>query len=160
MKKLTFSLLLVTGLISAAIAQPRPGTPSPEISLINADGIYVNLSSLKGNVVLLDFWASWCGPCRLANKDMVKLYKKYHHDGFEIFSVSLDNDLQKWTKAIRTDKMTWTNVIDTRAVNGNALSKTWNIQFLPYTVLIDREGKVYAIDPGKQTLEKLVKKLL
>lgn len=91
---------------------------------------------------------------------MVKLYKKYQDKGFEIFSVSLDSETPNWKKAIRTDNMTWTNVIDTRAASGNALTNTWNVQYLPYTMLLDREGKLHAIDPDKGEVESLIKKLL
>src|SRR5258708_5713138 len=96
----------------AANAQIKFGFDAPEISLPSVSGDTLHLSSLKGKVVLLDFWASWCGPCRATNKQLAKLYPKFREKGFEIFSVSLDDNVQSWKKAIQKDKISWLQVND------------------------------------------------
>jgi peroxiredoxin len=145
---------------ATSIGQPLPGTPAPEISLPNADGEVLKLSQLKGKVVLLDFWASWCGPCRQSNQGLSKLYKKYKSRGFEIFGVSLDQDPRAWSQAIKQDRITWLQVIDTKAMTGNKLMSTWNLRYIPSTFLIDKEGKIYTISPGKDRLGKILEELL
>ena len=88
------------------------GSEAPDISLPSPEGKTIALSSLRGNVVLIDFWASWCRPCRMENPNVVKLYNKYHKKGFDIFSVSLDKSQQAWINAIQQDGLTWTHVSD------------------------------------------------
>ena len=102
------SVFLVITQISNA--QPKQGKDAFEIALPSLSGDTLKLSSLKGKVVLLDFWASWCGPCRSANKDIGKLYSKFKDKGFEVFSVSLDDNISAWEKAVKKDKITWQQV--------------------------------------------------
>src|SRR5689334_11203028 len=97
-KKIVSSFIVLFIVVDAK-AQPKQGQPAAEIALPSAKGDTIRLSSLKGKVVLLDFWASWCRPCRSANKDLVKIYDKYKSKGFEIYSVSLDDDKADWMKA-------------------------------------------------------------
>lgn len=133
--------------------------PGLEIKLPTVKGDTISLASQKGKVVLLDFWASWCGPCRVANKHFVKLYAKYQPQGFEIFSVSVDDDKKAWEKAIVKDKITWLQVIDPR--NWGAQSAVnWGISVLPTTFLINKKGDVVLIDPKEKQLEGAIKKLL
>jgi len=109
--------------------------------------------------VLLDFWASWCRPCRAANKELVKLYDKYKSKGFEIYSVSLDEEKADWAKAIKQDKIKWLQVNDP----GKWDSKTavdWNIYAIPTTFLIDKEGVLLAMDLEGKGLERALKELL
>lgn len=152
-----FALVLIN---VAVYSQPAIGSKAPDISLPDANGQIIKLSSLHGKVVLLDFWASWCGPCRRSNPHTLSVYNEYKDKGFEVYGVSIDENKQAWSNAIRQDKMTWLQVIDTKAGYGNELTKTWNLQYIPSTFLIDKEGKIVAIAPEKEELEKWLKKLL
>jgi len=160
MKKLVVAIICLFAVANASHAQPPQGSKAPEISLPNVNGEMINLSSFRGKVVLLDFWASWCGPCRRNNKEVMPVYEKYHDKGFEIFGVSLDDNKPSWLKAIQQDKMKWKNVIDLKAAYGNELTQTWNLQTIPSTFLIDKKGNLIARDVEKETLEKLLEKLL
>jgi peroxiredoxin len=121
----------------------QPGMPAPEISLPSPDGTIINLSSLRGNIVLIDFWASWCGPCRRENPNVVRVYHKYHDKGFEVFGISLDSDRNGWIKAIEKDSLMWIQVSDLKRFNSVA-AKTYAVRAIPYSVLIDRDGKIIA----------------
>lgn len=160
MKKVFFAAFTFLVCTSLVVAQPGIGSKAPEISLPNASGKTVSLSSLKGKVVLLDFWASWCGPCRLNNKAIMPLYDKYNSKGFEIYSVSIDANNPDWLRAVQQDKMKWLQVVDNKAAYGNQLTQTWNIEYIPSTFLIDKEGKIIAKGVEKNELEKLLKELL
>jgi peroxiredoxin len=119
------------------------GQQAPEIALPTPDGEVVPLSSLRGKYVLVDFWAKWCGPCRVENPNVVKMYKKYNAKGFEVYGVSLDRNRQDWLQAIKEDGLTWTHVSDLKFWNSEA-AKTYNITSIPFAVLLDPEGKIIA----------------
>lgn len=131
-----------------------------QIKLPTVEGDSITLASLKGKVILLDFWASWCIPCRAANKKLVKLYAKYKQQGFEIFSVSLDEEKKDWQKAILKDKITWLQVNDPRGNWKATTAADWNISVLPTSFLINKKGDVVAINPEGTELEKAIKDLL
>lgn len=159
MKKVFIVIVLL--IISATLySQPRVGTQAPDISLPDAKGQIVKLSSLQGKVVLLDFWASWCGPCRRNNSHTLPIYNQYKGKGFEVYGVSIDDNTRAWSNAIKQDKTTWVHVIDTKAGTGNELTQTWNLQYIPSTFLIDKQGKIVAVAPEKEELENWLKKLL
>jgi peroxiredoxin len=147
-------------IVTSVSAQPPVGSKAPDISLPNGKGDIVKLSSLKGKVVLLDFWASWCGPCRQNNRKMTALYKQYKDKGLEVYAVSIDGNRNAWSNAVQQDKTDWLQVIDVKAERGNELTQTWNLQYIPSTFLIDKEGTIIAAGPQKDELEKWLKKLL
>lgn len=118
-----------------------PGALAPEIVLPDTEGKQIALSSLKGNVVLIDFWAAWCPPCRESNRRLKRIYEEYQALGFEIYAVSLDRTFDQWVKGIEEDGITWTQVSDLRFWNSPVVS-LYGVTAIPYTVLIDREGKI------------------
>jgi peroxiredoxin len=131
------------------------GSPAPDISLPDPDGNMVKLSSLKGSYVLIDFWASWCGPCRKENPNVVRLYQQYHDQGFEIFGVSLDRKAEDWVKAIKDDGLTWVQVSDLKYFESEA-AREYNINAIPATILLDRDGNIIAKNlRGKMLEDKL-----
>ena len=153
-------LLFVLTLTQTSFAQIRYGNDAYEIALPSVSGDTLKLSSLKGKVVLLDFWASWCGPCRTSNKQLTKLYPKYKAKGFEIFGVSFDEDKNQWKKAIDKDKIIWLQVNDDGGRMNAQTAIKWNIEAIPTSYLIDKNGKLVAMDLEGKELEKALKYLL
>ncbi len=135
------------------------GSQAPEISMASPDGKMNTLSSLKGKYVLLDFWASWCRPCRNENPNVVAAYQKYKDKNFTVFSVSLDNKKEDWEKAIKDDKLTWTNVSDLKGWSSEA-GKLYGIQSIPFNFLIDPTGKIVAHDLRGDQLEAFLQAAL
>jgi peroxiredoxin len=135
------------------------GQLAPEINLPSPAGENIALSSLKGKIVLVDFWASWCGPCRKEMPNVVKAYKKYKDKGFEIFGVSLDQDKDKWVEAIKKDEITWPQVSDLRQWKSEA-ARIYNVQGIPYTVLLDKEGRIIAKNLRGEELDKKLAEVL
>ena len=130
-----------------------------DVTVAGIKGDSIKLSSLKGKVLLLDFWASWCGPCRYSNKHLVKMYNKYKDKGFEILSVSLDDQKNDWKKAAAKDKITWMSGIDPGGWEAMTARK-WQVDAIPASFLINKNGDVVAINPEKDDLEKKIKELL
>jgi peroxiredoxin len=143
----------------AAQAQLKPGQKAPEISLPDATGKTVTLSSLAGKVVLIDFWASWCGPCRRANPKVVKLYNKYKDKGLVVLGVSLDEKKSDWLKAIATDKINYLQVLDAEGWQAKTPA-AYGVEAIPATFLLNKKGMIVATDLEGQMLEKRIAELL
>jgi len=120
------------------------GDMAPDIVMNDPDGNERKLSDLRGTVVLLDFWASWCGPCRRENPSVVRAYEKYKDQGFEVFSVSLDSDANRWRKAVEQDQLTWPNHVSDLQGWRNGAAREYGISSIPHTMLIDRDGAILA----------------
>jgi peroxiredoxin len=142
-----------------ALRNVTVGNAAPDISLPNPEGKSVSLSSLRGKYVLIDFWASWCGPCRQENPNVVRMYQKYKDKGFEIFGVSLDESREKWLKAIAMDKLTWPHVSDLKGWS-SAAAQLYNVQAIPQTLLLDKEGRIIAKNLRGKALEDKLASLL
>ena len=137
------------------------GKMAPEITLPTLTGETKALSSLRGKVVLLDFWASWCGPCRRENPNVVATYKKYSSKGFDVFSVSLDENKTAWEAAIKKDGLVWNNHVSDLGGWKSAVVPTYEIESIPFPVLIDQEGNIVAMGESLRGdgLESELKKL-
>lgn len=149
-----FSLIAT---ISLANAQIKLGDPFPNIQLQNNKNATINLNSFKGKTVLVDFWASWCAPCRLANKKLVKMYDQYKGQNFEIVGISIDTDKTKWLKAIEKDKMKHQQLIDPKGFEAKT-AVTFGVDALPSTYLFDASGKLVAINPTEVQIITQIKK--
>jgi len=135
------------------------GQTAPDINLPSPDGKEIALSSLKGKVVLIDFWASWCGPCRKEMPNVVKAYARYKDKGFEIYGVSLDQEKDRWVEAIAKDGITWPQVSDLKYWS-SAAAKVYNVTGIPYTILLDKEGKIIAKNLRGEALEQKIAEVL
>ncbi len=120
------------------------GALAPELAFENPDGKILKLSDLRGKYVLIDFWASWCGPCRKENPNVVRLYQQYHEKGFEVFSVSLDKDKNSWIKAIEKDNLLWPNHVSDLKYWSSEGAKIYGVSSIPSTFLIDKDGRIIA----------------
>ena len=118
-----------------------PGAPAPDIVLPDPEGNQISLSSLRGNVVLIDFWAAWCPPCRESNRRLKRIYDEFQPLGFEIYAVSLDRTFDQWVLGIEDDGIDWIQVSDLRFWNSPVVS-LYNVTAIPHTVLIDKEGNI------------------
>lgn len=159
MNRILFVLAVLTITSAHASAQPAVGQQAYEIELRDTKGTPQKLSDQKGKIVLIDFWASWCGPCRKANPGLVSLYSKYKDKGFEIFGVSIDDEKKAWKKAIAADGITWKQVNSPGGWDG-PVALEWKLEQIPASFLLDQQGKVIATDPTKQELESHLKAIL
>jgi len=137
------------------------GKMAPNFSAPDPDGKQLSLNEIKGKATIIDFWASWCGPCRRENPNVVKVYEKYKDKGLEIISVSLDRPGQKnrWLKAIEDDKLTWHHVSNLQYFN-DPVAQQYNIQSIPATFILDADGKIVAKSLRGQALEDQIAQML
>lgn len=133
---------------------------APEISLPDPTGKTISLSSLKGKVVLIDFWASWCGPCRQENPRVVGLYNKYKNQNFTVYSVSLDKDKEAWKRAIKSDGLVWNTHVSDLLQWETPLVQQYGFNSIPFTVLVDKNGMIVGKNLHGEQLEQLIISLL
>ncbi len=142
-----------------AIKKLGIGNTAPEITMADTSGQNFSLSSLKGKYILIDFWASWCAPCRGENPNVVANYNKYKNKNFAILGVSLDEDKTAWTKAIVKDKLAWKQISDLKGW-ACAATATYGFDAIPYNVLIDPKGKIIATELREEELGKKLSEVL
>lgn len=136
------------------------GSLAPEINLKTPEGTELKLSSLKGKIVLLDFWASWCAPCRRENPNVVALYNKHKDNGFTVYSVSLDKSADPWKNAIKADGLIWPNHVSDLAGWQSSAAALYGVTSIPRTFLIGKDGKIVATNLRGEELDRKVEELL
>ncbi|WMJ71672.1 redoxin domain-containing protein [Cytophagaceae bacterium ABcell3] len=137
----------------------KVGDPAPDFTLKDPKGNEISLSQLRGKVVLLDFWASWCMPCRMANPEVVELYESYKSLGFDIFSVSLDAQKEAWEKAIKNDGLSWPNHGSELSGWGSQACELYGVEAIPSMFLIDENGIIIGKNLDERQLAKQLNQL-
>jgi peroxiredoxin len=143
-----------------AVASTAIGAVAPDLSFKNPEGKLLKLSDLRGKVVLLDFWASWCRPCRMENPNVVAAYKKFKDKGFAIYSVSLDQNGDSWKAAIQQDGLIWPDHVSDLKGWQSEPARTYSVQSIPAQFLLDKDGKIIAKNLRGEQLEQKLYELL
>ncbi len=156
MKKIVIILSIFFNL-AVANAQIKTGDAMPNVQLNNDKDVAVTLESFKGKVILVDFWASWCGPCRQANKKLAPFYNTHKNDNFEIIGISLDTNKAKWIAAIEKDKLTYPQLIDAKGFDAKT-ALLFGVEGLPSSYLFDASGKLVATNPTEEIILTYLKK--
>ena len=148
------------GYMNSPASKVAIGAIAPDLEFPDPEGKMRKLSDLRGKVVLLDFWASWCGPCRRENPNVTRIYSQYHDKGFEVFSVSLDSDAASWKRAIESDKLVWPNHVSDLKKWQSQAAAIYGVRSIPSTFLLDKEGRIVQRDLRGADLERAVKQLV
>jgi peroxiredoxin len=156
MRRIIFAFFLIAN-ISFTSAQIKIGDKIPTIALKSSSNKEINITSFNGKYVLIDFWASWCAPCRLGNKKLVKLHKEVSQDKIEIIGISIDTDANKWLKAIEKDKIKFTQLIDSKGFDAETAVQ-FGVDELPSKYLFNQEGILIAKNPTEEEIIKLIEK--
>jgi peroxiredoxin len=138
---------------------PGIGDHFIDFEMLSPEGETRKLSKFKGKVILLEFWASWCGPCQREMPNLKKVYEEFHNDGFEVFAVSFDEDKDSWTKAIEKGKLNWCHVSELKSI-GNTAGLIYGVYGIPANFLINEDGIIIARDLRGDDLEKKLKKAM
>jgi peroxiredoxin len=164
-KGIAEALIFVKSQPAAAQSQTQPaslpvvGDMAPELTMNDVDDKPFSLSQLRGKYVLLDFWASWCGPCREENPNVVAAFNQFKDKNFTVLGVSLDKNKQAWIDAIKEDKLNWQHISDLKYWN-SAATPLYGLNGIPYNVLIDPQGKIIATDLRGNTLQNKLTEVL
>ena len=150
--------LCLLSVFSTAFGQLKKGDKLPGIQLQNNEDVAIDLQSYQGKVILVDFWASWCAPCRVANKKMAPFYKQYKSEQFEVVGISVDTDKQKWNNAITKDKLEYGQLIDPNGFDAKS-AVLFGVEQLPSSYLFDTTGTLVSINPTEEEIIQLIKKI-
>lgn len=163
MKQKTVNILIAAAVILVAVVwyryrQPRfvAGEKAPDFQVTLIDGSSARLSDTKGKYTLLQFWGSWCGPCRSENPRLATIYRKYHKQGFEIFSIALEQNPRNWQRAIDEDGLVWKYHTMESADFGGPISRHFNIKSIPALFLLNPDGHIMSVNPRPGDLDKLL----
>ena len=155
--QLKYYIVIFTIFTLSINAQIKVGDTIPSITLKSSNNKEINITSFKGKYVLIDFWASWCAPCRLGNKKLVKLHNEVTSDKIEIIGISIDTDTNKWLKAIEKDKIKFTQLIDSKGFDAETAVQ-FGVDELPSKYLFNQEGILIAKNPSEEEIIKLIEK--